>query len=554
MRTLKILAFLLAAVSLSVLDEEQSYILRVEELVSRSPSTVSYMYLGDGWFEFTDVDGLTWQRMFGETQSAGGLKPKKIISIDLRQIDTTGYAKLFSEIAVVPLGLEFKPPVGSFIAADNLCELTAQSYQIAEGFTDVRMFKLDSISSMFKPAMIFLNKFSANGSADIDQNGIPEIVGDSLGCILTFEGSAPSRLDLKLKHFWYGKTGSAQVPRVFDLDEDGFPEIVISQFGDGFDGTRIVKFDQPSQKLKRVFQIRYPNNPGHRGYWAVGDFDLDGKMEFVNANYAGEVYFVEHVQGDTSYAISFSDTTRYINAFFHTEGNDLDGDGRPECFIGSDNTAGLNNIAVYETTGDNKFEVSLWIEIYPLGSFIWPWIWTGDVTGDGKDEIVLTSGNAVVIIKAFGDDDYRVIWFKRYNSELSHRLFDTDRDGVKEILVSMTDGGSGFEAKRFTRILQYRKLTSTSTLSQKTLSISVKIYPNPASAQVVISLLSPVNQTYDLSILTITGSSVYQVSGYLEQGRTRNVTVSNFELQNGLYFLHLKTRESSSIKKIMIIK
>ena len=131
---------ILALISLSPLDYDQSLVLRVEQMMKQSPATRSYKYLGKGWFEFTDADGLTWRRNFGDARTQGGLKPKKIISIDIRQLDTTGYSGMFEEIASLPIGNASKPPVGSFIALDSLCEFTGQYFQQGIG-DNVRLFK-----------------------------------------------------------------------------------------------------------------------------------------------------------------------------------------------------------------------------------------------------------------------------------------------------------------------------------------------------------------------------------------------------------------------------
>lgn len=547
MKKLYAVALLLALISLSPIEYDRALILRVENLMKTSPTTKSYTYQGNGWFEFKDENGLKWHRNFGDTRTHGGLKPKKIISIDLRKIDTTGFSTMFTELSTVHIGNASDPPIGSHLGIDSLAELMGQYYE--QGWGDyVWLARQRKGSYDFDRYLRIENKYTSFGVSDIDLNGIQELLGDSLGSILTFEASAPGALDLKLKHFWSGKTGSAQVPRINDFDGDGYPEITMHQFGDGFHGTRIVKYKQDSKKLERVFQIRYPNNPGFRGYWAVGDFDKDGKNEFVTANYNGEVFFVEHVQGDTSYAISFSDTTRYINAFFHTEGNDLDGDGRPECFIGSDNTGGLNNIAVYETIGDNKFEVSVWIEIYPVGSFIWEWIWTGDVTGDGRDEIVLTSGNALIILKAVANDEYKVIWYKRYNSKISHRLFDVDLDGKQEILLSFIDA----DGLHKTKILSYNIPTSVQKLKHLH-PLTISVFPNPATTQATIGIETEQKESNHLVVTSIAGKVILEKDIVSTPAEVIILPLPVQRFPEGVYFITMTNSKTSITIKFLVL-
>ncbi len=543
-----LLSILLSLASLSLLDFERALVLRVEGMMALSPTTKSYTYLGDGWFEFTEEDGLTWQRNFGDTRTMGGLKPKKIISIDLRLVDTTGFESMFEELGVVHIGNSSTPPIGSHLGSDGLAELTGQYYQQGVG-DNPWMTKQIPGTYDFENFQMIQERYKMFGVADMDQNGLQELVGDSLGNIMTFEPRVSGERNLRRKHYWYGRTGSAQVPRIADMDNDGHPEVIISQFGDGFDGTRIVKFKPDSQKLERVFQIRYPNNPGHRGYYAVGDFDMDRRMEFANANYAGEVYFVEHLEGDTSYAISFSDTTRYINAFFHTEGSDLDGDGRPECFIGSEGEGGLSNIAVYETTGDNHFEVSLWIELFPFGGFSWPHIWAGDVTGDGSQELIVSALNTIVVLKAFGEDDYSVLWYKRFSSSLSFRLYDIDFDGEQEIIMSFVESGI-----HKTRILSFAKALDSVLPVWVPEAMTMSILPNPSSGDCTIWLKAETWETVELNVFTTSGICILKKELIVDSEKESYVPLSLKQVPPGIYIIRAITKRFMITRKLAVIR
>ena len=541
-----LIPILLASVTFSPIDYEKALTLRVEGLIQQHPVVKSYRYTGNGWFEFTNEDGRTWFRNFGDARTKGGLKPKKIISIDLRQIDTTGYSTLFQEVAEIPLGTGSKPPIGSFIANDGACELTAQYYQQGAGFDDIRMFKRVRSTMLFQQIHIYPRVFSPIGVSDMDHNGIPEIVGDSLGSLLTFEASGVRMLDFTLKHFWTGVTGTAQVPRIADLDGDTYPEVLLHQFGNGFLGLRIVKYDSTSRMLKTSFELVYPHHPEFRGYWAVGDFDLDGRTEFATAKSDGEVCFVEHRSGENGYAISFTDTTRYINAFFHTEGDDLDGDGRPECFIGSDDTGGLANIAVYESVGNNRFEVTAWIELYPLSSFIAEWIWTGDVDGDQKGEIVLTSGSTLVVLKALSDDDWRVVWYKRYNASTCHRLFDIDGDGTDEIILSVRE-----YSKNFTRLLARNAISSISEAPRHASSNEVRVFPQPGNTSIWIEFINAPKDNI-FHIISSTGKIVRTLSIPVDTQYPYLTAVSTRDLQSGVYFITSSSIRASSTTKFIL--
>src|SRR5512145_2228154 len=96
--------YLLAFVSISALTYEQGILVRVEEVVQRWHSQVTYKYVGDGWVEFTDVEGRTFRKYVPANYAVQGLQPKKIITIHVPSIDTAGFGTMFSKIASVPIG------------------------------------------------------------------------------------------------------------------------------------------------------------------------------------------------------------------------------------------------------------------------------------------------------------------------------------------------------------------------------------------------------------------------------------------------------------------
>jgi hypothetical protein len=543
-----LLPILLAAVTFSPIDYERSLTLRVEGLLQQHPSVKSYRYKGSGWFEFTNDDGYTWFRNFGDCKTTGGLKPKKIISIDLRKIDTTGFSGMFRVISEVPLGLSWRPPVGSMIVNDGSCELTAHVYQPKAVNADLRLFKSTPLRTDFKEVLTYPNIFVAQGAEDIDNDGRIEIIGDSLGSIYTFEGSAPGRLDMRLSHVWAGKCGDEQVLRIADFDRDGRLELLQKQFGNGFLGPVIIKYDAVRSQLINPFRATYPGYPEFRAYWAVGDFDQDGEKEFVTAQIDGIVCFMEHASGDSSYALVFKDTTRYINAYFHVEGNDLDGDGRPECFIGSDNTNGLNNIAVYETTGNNSYEVTAWIELFPLGTFQWQTIWTGDVTGDGKDELVLSSAGALIVLGARGNDDWQILWYTYFTTETSHRLFDVDQDGVMEILLSLKDS-----VTHYTKIIKYTRITEAHETPSSAQGIRLEAYPQPSTDRVTLQTSIPGKDVQQIALYSLLGELVRTIDVHCVDGSGFWTSVPTATLPNGMYVVVLKCHFVRIVKQILVI-
>ena len=282
-----IATLLLATVSVSFIDVETAMEHRVRDVIAKYHWQGAYKNLGGGWFEFTGTDGLTWKRNFGDVRTQGGLQPKKIISIDLRTLDTTGYGVYLQEVGRIHLGNASVPPIGSRLGDDGLCELTGQYYEFGGIGDKKRMLRRKPGTYKFEFVSIIPEAFSPIGSVDMDLNGIPDILGDSSGSVLDFEAPVYGSRNISLKRTWVGMAGVQQVPRFEDLDNDGYPEILMYQFGLGLHGVAIVKYRQATKRLEKVFEYTYPNNHDVRGCWAIGDFDNNGHTEFVTATSKG---------------------------------------------------------------------------------------------------------------------------------------------------------------------------------------------------------------------------------------------------------------------------
>jgi hypothetical protein len=548
-RLLLIASLLLAAISVSYIDIETAMEQRVRALIVEHHWQGTYKKLGGGWYEFTGDDGLTWKRNFGDIRTHSGLQPKKIITIDLRKLDTTGYGVYLQEVGRVHLGVARVTPVGSRLGNDGLCELTGQYYEVG-GFGDRnRMLRRKPGTYEFEFVSIIHEVFRVIGSVDMDLDGIPDILGDSSGTVLDFEAPVHGSRNISLQRTWVGMAGVLQVPRFEDLDNDRYPEVLMYQFWLGLHGVAIVKYRQETKRLEKVFEYTYPNNHDIRSCWAIGDFDKDGHKEFVTATNEGEVCFLENSTGEGDYRLSFVDTTRYMNVGVYTEGNDLDGDGRSECLVGSNNTFGLTNIAVYETLGDNSYEVTCWIEVFPVASLTWELLWTGDIDGDGKDEIVLSSGSTLVVFRAFGIADYRAVWYRNFSSEISHRLFDIDNDGTQEILLSFVQ-----DKVHQTMILKHPVAVGVKDVPIPPDQLECSISPQPASGIQNTVLQISGSGTIHMSVRSMDGRELFTQTIEASPGGRHTIPLLMEGYPSGVYFVVLTTGDETVVKKFQVFR
>ncbi len=226
MRTLKILALLLAAVSLSVLDEESYYTMRIEQVIQRWHSPVTYRSIGDGWFEFRDtLTGQTFRQLVADARTYGGKHPKKIITIDVTKIDTTGFGVMFTKLASIPAGVQNVVPVGFHAKDGSVHFIAAKFLNGTYASTDFYKWEAgkDTLDNVKRLSGKWLYPF-AQGTFFPDN--LPNIGVDSFGTIMVYDNPKNDALPSRRRVLRYGKNEFAQDPRLYDFDGDRYYEIV----------------------------------------------------------------------------------------------------------------------------------------------------------------------------------------------------------------------------------------------------------------------------------------------------------------------------------------
>jgi hypothetical protein len=545
-----VLPILLAAVTFSPIDYDRALTLRVEEVVSRFHSTVRYRQIGKGWFEFTDtLSGLTTRYLVADAHTLTGLKPKKYISINVPSIDTAGFAGMFSKVATVPIGTAYGAAIG-------LMGLDGDSYLIGammqnSSYVGTYAFRKVAQSDSFVQHYLYSDeRFVPIDPGTFKETRLPQLAGDNSGKLYLYD--TPDTMSIPTTRFAFGDGSSAMrsYPRLFDLDGDGYDEIVSQQWPGGPVITVISKFVIRMSGLKEVYRCAFDGSMAW-GSWSVGDFDLDRKGEIATVTMGGHVFFIESGSNDSTYSITFVDTTRGQNAGFNCEGNDLDRDGRPECFLGSLALGSWINIAQYETIGDDNYEVSLWLELTGIGA-LQNGILTGDVDGDGRDELIAYMGGVVLILKSTGNDTYEPLWMKIFPSELSVRVFDVDGDGAQELLIGQVTLGS--PASGFTEMYRYLRPTSSDVASKAPSVVPYQIvYPNPASETLMAAISDLSHNECCIQLLSSQGMIVQQKSVAPVAGKPYVVAFAVGRLPEGVYFIRAASGTWQNVRKVVIV-
>lgn len=370
---------------------------------------------------------------------------------------------------------------------------------------------------------------------DFDRDGLSDIlVRGAIPTQYALIGilESPDSFSYPTEEVWRDTIGgcSDNPNSVFDIDNDGIIEIFNNE--DELYCFSIRKSIGNNQ-YATVYETNPDTFPGDCPYstHACGDFDWDGKNEFVMSGSSG-FYWVYEYDPDSGY--------RQVLCDYIPTGNERDCitipsgfNDRPYFMIkGTNYATGRIQAFIFKAVADNTYQV--------IKTFEFPYIYmecyhgfssAGDLDGDSVPEIALEALPWVYIIKQAGNDSF-YIWDRVAGAVTgsSTRILDVDHNGLNDLVVS---------GNNETRIYEY----SPGGVGEKNVNIPIKggiklsVHPNPFSKSVRISLGSSVTGSIRLTVYDLSGRLVKTL-----KTTERNVTwlgddESGKKLPTGIYFI-----------------
>ncbi|MEO0125341.1 MAG: VCBS repeat-containing protein, partial [candidate division WOR-3 bacterium] len=289
---------------------------------------------------------------------------------------------------------------------------------------------------------------------DIDQDGLwdrletgPDSLENDTNLILTYESENPYSYPININ--WVYKIRSSEHTSwdayyPGDLDGDGQREIFFTR-SDTFLGLTIME-NRGNNNNVTVWRGGYPIGPDGGPAKAFGDFDQDGRMEFVQAtaSWHNKVSVYENT-GNDQYQLIFVDTITLPNGHFDAfSGNDVNQNGKPEFFINFFVLFGIRfYLYMWEAVGDNRYQrvcIDSTLSSYFEGGFLRSIC--ADIDADRVEEIIQAAGTTIAVYKFINGEFRRIslIYFGKPNCCLNS--FDLNGNGYNEIIASGLISGS----------------------------------------------------------------------------------------------------------------
>lgn len=489
-----------------------------------------------------------------------------ILEIDPSLIDTNLFAGMYTYWAEVPLSNELGVPL---VVGDVDHNGRPEIYGDYKDFwPDVYLSRVYEVDSSGQASLLYTYAPYRGGSEDIldaDQNGLLEVLWTYAGVKADFQQIGPTSLPIspffEFESLPQGDPGYTNHVIGF-IDNDSLTDFLYKTawYDSGQTpriGSAIAEWDPSLQNFRQVWRRCHWCEDSliwDFGGYAAGDFDNDGRKEFVVSFTDGKILVVENT-GDNTYQPVWRDSLPFTNMVYGTSG-DVDGDGRMEFFRGATTNTG-NWTVVYEADADNHYVPTFLFHILAGGFGDEPTYSTTDMDGDGRLEFVLLAGNNVHIFKSDTNDSYYLWYYKRVSNRASIAMYDFDGRGKQSFVLSRWIPDSTFEHLRLAAdiykpgpVLSVEEhggtIPNTIQLSQN--------YPNPFNPTTTITYSLPSRQHIRLALYDMLGRELTVLVDELEE---RGVHIQRWNASgfaSGAYFCRLRAEGKIITRKLLLIR
>jgi hypothetical protein len=521
---------------------------------------VTHRFLDENTIELRDtLEGWTRVKTLKEPDEAtvrdwAATRNIPVIDIDPTLVDTSKWAGWYDFWTVVPIGNSarvrtqvrdfdgngFPEVYGCFgwIASPG-----NRAFEVYPDGSSLERYQYNSLGPAYSTHIV-----------DVDHNGLWEVVFQRSGINYFFEQPTAASLPTELKFAFNKYNPNAaylSIEHIAEMDGDSLIDFVHR----GTDSTvsphdlvYVSEYYPPQTNFRKTWWVELPWTDDFWDGYDIGDYDGDGRMEFIASSLRGKVWVVENT-GDNSYAVTFRDSLPWVNMYYQTSG-DVDNDGRREFFIGA--TMGSGNWTVmYEADSNNHYSPRFIFHLMSGGSLDDPTYFTDDVNNDGKVELLILSGGYLYVFASNTDDTYYLWYLKEGPSSISLNLADLNGDGIKDILWTKVQ-----DNQYVSNVYKASPLVGVH-LGGPTLPERVELmqnYPNPFNPSTTIEYSLPRRGYVRLTIYDMIGREIVKLVDDVREAGAHEVRWNGSSLASGVYLYELRTSGSAITRKMLLVK
>jgi hypothetical protein len=289
-------------------------------------------------------------------------------------------------------------------------------------------FQFDSI-----PLGFITSYFSDLG--DPDSDGRADLLASHGSPYLdVYEARSPDLLPDTIVYDTTLPTAPVLYPTITDLDADSLKEITLC-----WDFRRCILVLENAGDNRYVLSgSLYNRMTSPINVAQTYDLDRDGYPELITGCVNKGIVTLFEAAGDDSFRVVAACTLHSSTGQFDAVGaaHDMDRDGRPEALVFGANQDEVGIVAIFESHSPDSFEVT-WLDTIHGDYAGTNCLSTGDIDGDSVDEFAVSTNTEVTVYKCTGQDQYEQVWTTTCD-RTPVKLYDIDGDGKCELITGIT--------------------------------------------------------------------------------------------------------------------
>jgi hypothetical protein len=493
---------------------------------------------------------------------------------DLGQIDTSLFYYKFKFDQEVPIGTII--PLLGDINNNGKVEYYGMKKGYYTEFSEVYCYEQNNKGIFTEVYKYPANTFEGYNIYDVDRDGQKELHllalhQDSISQYLVHDQTfyKKSSEDSLATNFYFdyniyrGGGFNIQLNNITfgDFDSDSITEAIF--YGLAPQTIHVVKFNKNLLTFDSL--LTYPTvDSEYVVGFTVGDFDMDGKTDLIYASNSGNIYVLEN-EGIDKYSISWQGNSGIFNSHINFKTNDIDGNGKPEFWIGGEDfTEGLTRLVCYETDGDNSYHPVAEIEFPGLLSFFGLDGAGIDVDNDGKEELFIHNGNTIIIVKFTGsinNPDYQLYYFRNFDILVdAATIYQFPNEKYPSIILSMNQSWNG-NNRIFSWVYKHYLITGVKEEGPglvKEYNL-FNNYPNPFNPSTNIRFSISERSGVKIRVFNSLGEEIITLlNNTLERGvhsvAWNGIDKNNRTVSSGVYFITMEAKYFRKTIKSVLIK
>ena len=500
-------------------------------------------------------------------------KPVDTTIINMWEIDTSKYSSKFTFWQRVEINNEYfyTPPFVDDLNRNGRPEIYGKHHSsLCPAAGPVEIYERNE-SGIFESIYAYPDSgtWSVQAMGEIHGSGEKEIFinycGDTTSRYVVYRSDSIGVLPTTFDFFLYYETILQINHTTFgDFDNNGITD---AAFIVGWKKIIVSEFRDSINNFITVFE--YEDYDDTFSGFAIGDFDGDGKTELIAGSSLGKLISIEAVK-ENSYELIWQDDFSIYNAYMKTTTQDIDENGKPEFWIGGqDFQEGITRLECYEATGDNNYEPVAMIELRYINSLYTNFLQTKDLDGDGKEELIISLANIILILKFTGSPNnhqYEIYYVKIGEATEPTAEFqplttaDLNGDGKVDILLPFQKSENG-QANNFSYILKQNGTVGVEPLNTQPTSfdVYVKSYPVPFNSTSSVRFSIAKESIAKIKVYNSLGKEIKTLlDEHLSPGEY-NIHWEGQDkygnpLPSGIYFISLQTDAVFKTTKTILLK